>query len=211
MKHRRLSWLLCAVLLCGAAACSHGEERPPENSTPSVSVVENTPAPSPSPVPSSGGEESPSPQPTPEGSGETETNPEASVPEEDFDRLFAENPIYAKLNQDLAAATSNTLVEQAYDTAAGLWRQVIAAAYEESQQVCPAEEAAAIQQEQQAWEADLDGEIDAIREDYDGDSLLAAPVIVEHYRQRAEDLCRAVYHAAGEMPAFPDVDGEGVG
>ena len=208
MKQRIQALVLCAVLGLSLTACTQEtSESQTQVSTSSQNLVESQASPSPTPTPTP----SPTPTPAPTATPAPTQEPVSSQPAGDFDALFAENPIYDRLEEDLLDASSTTRIQQAYDNAIRLWQQLIDTAYSDSQQVCPAEEAAQIQQEQEAWESSLDGEIETIRQDYSAEPLSAYPVILELYRQRAEDLCRAVYNAIGELPAFPDTSGTAAG
>ena len=208
MKQRIQALVLCAVLGLSLTACTQEtSESQTQVSTSSQNLVESQASPSPTPTPTP----SPTPTPAPTATPAPTQEPVSSQPAGDFDALFAENPIYDRLEEDLLDASSTTRIQQAYDNAIRLWQQLIDTAYSDSQQVCPAEEAAQIQQEQEEWESSLDGEIETIRQDYSAEPLSAYPGILELYRQRAEDLCRAVYNATGELPAFPDTSGTAAG
>ena len=180
---RFLSLAICAGLLLAAGACSQlGEETSSQVSTPSVSVVESKASPTPTPTPT------PSPSPTPEASSEVSV-----VPTGDFEEEFSKNPIDAKMEDDLLLASSNTLILQAYNSAASRWETVINTAYADAQASMTGDSLAKLQEEQEAWENDLDSQL------------------VEYYRDRAKVLCEAAYEASGEMPEFPSTDGEAVG
>lgn len=202
-----LSLTLCAALLLTTAACSQEEkDMSSQVSTPSVSAVESEESlssqPTPTPTPS------PSPSPTPE--TESSSSLESSQAAGDFDGEFAANPIDAKLEEDLLIASSTTLIQQAYDTAAQSWQTLIRTAYDDSLDVCPEEEVVEIEQEQSDWELNLDTQLSQIREEQE-DTISASKAVVDYYRQRAETLCRAVFEASGKMPQFPSVDGEVLG
>lgn len=194
---RFLSLAICAGLLLAAGACSQlGEETSSQVSTPSVSVVESKAAPTPTP----------SPSPTPETSSEVSV-----VPTGDFEEEFSTNPIDAKMEDDLLLASSNTLILQAYNSAASRWETVINTAYADAQASMTGDSLAKLQEEQEAWENDLDSQLQSIRDENSEDSMTAAKLVVEYYRDRAKVLCEAAYEASGEMPEFPSTDGEAVG
>lgn len=200
---RFLSLAICAGLLLAAGACSQlGEETSSQVSTPSVSLVESEASPTPTPTPTP----TPSPSPTPEASSEVSV-----VPTGDFEEEFSKNPIDAKMEDDLLLASSNTLILQAYNSAASRWETVINTAYADAQASMTGDSLAKLQEEQEAWENDLDSQLQSIRDENSEDSMTAAKLVVEYYRDRAKVLCEAAYEASGEMPEFPSTDGEAVG
>ena len=210
MKRKISALILCAALALTAGACSRQQpETPSQDSTPSQSAVEKEPTPTPEPAPTP----SPTPEPTPTASPTPTPEAEEPLASEaepgSFDALFAENPLYDKLEEDLLLASSSTLIQQAYSNAVSLWQEAISLALKATQEVCPQDQAQKIAQEQAEWEAGLEGETEAIRQEYEGDALSSYPVILELYRSRAEELYRAAYEASGEMPPFPDVEAVG--
>lgn len=196
MKRTIALLALCAGLLLTAAACSReGGESSSQVSTPSLSTVETaSPTPTPTPTPS------PSPSPTP-----------AVEDPAGFEEAFGENPIDAQLEQDRNTAASMAAMQQAYNDAARRWQTVIDTAYLDAQASLSGEELSQLEQEQQDWEANLDANVQAIREE-NSDALTAAEEVVNFYRDRAMALCQAVYRATGELPAFPEIgDGQAEG
>lgn len=205
---KAITRVLALALCAGLALCLPGcqeKEAPSSSSAASAaqSAVESAPAATPTPTPA------PTPTPTPAPTASPAA--ESAAPAGDFDAAFAQNPIYAQLEADLELASSNALIQQAYDKAAKSWQTVIVTAYEESQQVCSQDVAEQVRQEQEDWENTLDEEIQTIRSDYGNDATVYAPVVLELYRQRAEDLCRAVFEATGELPAFPEAGAQPAG
>lgn len=198
---RFLALALCAGLLLSAGACSQVEkESSSQDSTPSVSVVESEPTPTPTPTP------------TPAPSAEATPTPQVTVaPSGDFEEEFEANPIDAKLEDDLVYATSNGLIQKAYNKALSRWQTVIQTAYSDGESALAGETLIAFQEEQKTWEKNLDGEIQKIQDENSEDPLNAAKLTVDYYRDRAKTLCQTVYEATGKMPQFPSTDEEAVG
>ena len=192
---RAAAALLCLGLLAGAAGCQ-------EKETPVSSAPQATAAPTPEPTPA------PTPEPTPTPTPEPTATP-APTPAGDFEALFQENPIDSLFEESMSLATSFTTMEQACDTAAQRWQQVIDRAYQQAQGALSGEELTALEEEQSQWEGSLDGQVEELRAQT-GDSpdgaVTVARQIVELYRQRAKALCQTAYEATGEMPSFQSED-----
>ena len=129
----------------------------------------------------------------------------------EFDTAFEENPIDAKLEEDMANATSTNLILRAYDNGAKLWESLIDTAYGEAQSALTGDALTTLETEQQEWENGLDGAVQAIRDENSEDSIASAKAVMEYYRDRAKVLCQAVYEATGQLPQFPSTTGEAVG
>lgn len=190
--------LLSGALVLGSAGCSQLEAAPEDSSSlaqPSSQVAqEATPSPSPTASPT------PSPSPTPESS---------QVADQDFETAFADNPIDQKLQDDLDLATSTSKIQQAYNDAAKRWNTLITTAYEQAQTTLKGQDLETVTQDQQTWESGLDASLEEIRSANSEDALTASEKVVDFYRQRAKEICQAIYTVTGQMPAFPDVgDGE---
>jgi hypothetical protein len=198
---RMMCLALCAGLLLTAGACAQTqEESSSQISTPSVSVVENEPTPTPTPTPT------PSPTPTVE-----PTQEPTPAPAGDFEAAFEENPIDAALEEDMMYATSTSLISRAYDNAANRWLKVIDTACATGEATLPKDVLTQFLEEQAAWEASLDSDIQAIRDENSEDGLASAEAVMNHYRDRAKALCQTVYEATGNMPEFPSTDDEAQG
>ena len=86
---------------------------------------------------------------------------------------------------------------------------MISTAYEQAQATLKGQDLETVTQDQQAWESGLDASLEEIRSANSEDTLAAAEKIVELYRQRAKEVCQALYTVTGQLPDFPDVgDGE---
>lgn len=196
---------LCAALLAFSAGCSFlNTQQEGSSSTVSASAGEATPTPTPSPTPTP--TPSPSPSPTPE------VSPDPSVkPSGEFEEIFKENPIDRQLEDDLAYASSNASLQEAYDNAARRWEQLIDNALAAGEENFTGDQLAAFQEEQTAWEDGLDAAVEEIRAGNGDDPLAAAKQVVEYYRARAKDLCQQIYEATAKMPEFPSVDTEPLG
>lgn len=192
---RAAAALLCLGLLAGAVGCQ-------EKEAPVSSAPQATAAPTPEPTPA------PTPEPTPTPTAEPTATP-APTPAGDFEALFQENPIDSLFEESMSLATSFTTMEQACDTAAQRWQQVIDRAYQQAQGALSGEELTALEEEQSQWEGSLDGQVEELRAQT-GDSpdgaVTVARQIVELYRQRAKALCQTAYEATGEMPSFQSED-----
>lgn len=198
---RLMCLTLCAGLLLTAGACAQTQEgSSSQSSTSSASVVESQPTPTPAPTPT------PSPSPTAEPTQEPTPSPAG-----DFEAAFADNPIDAALEEDMMYATSTSLIQRAYDSAAGRWQKLIDTAYQDGEQALTGDQLAQLQEEQSAWKGSLDVDVQAIREENSEDALTAAQNVMEHYRDRAKELCQTVYEATGNMPEFPSTDEEAQG
>ena len=196
---------LCAALLTFSAGCSFlNTQQEGSSSTVSESAVENTPTPTPTPTTTP--TPSPSPSPTPE------VSPDPSVtPAGDFEEIFENNPIDRQLEDDLAYASSNASIQEAYDNAARRWEQLIENAVAAGEENFTGDQLTTFQEEQTAWEDGLDAAVEEIRADNTDDPMAAAQQVVEYYRTRAKDLCQQVYQATAKMPEFPSVDTEPLG
>ena len=198
---RLMCLTLCAGLLLTAGACAQTQEgSSSQSSTSSASVVESQPTPTPAPTPT------PSPSPTAEPTQEPTPSPAG-----DFEAAFEDNPIDAALEEDMMYATSTSLIQRAYDSAAGRWQKLIDTAYQAGEQALTGDQLAQLQEEQSAWKGSLDADVQAIREENSEDALTAAQKVMEHYRDRAKELCQTVYEATGNMPEFPSTDEEAQG
>lgn len=196
---RMMCLALCAGLLLTVGACAQTQgESSSQVSTPSVSVVENEPTPTPTPTPSPTPTVEPTQEPTPSPAG-------------DFEAAFEENPIDAALEEDLMYATSSSLISRAYDNATSRWLKLIDTACASGEATLPKDALTQFQEEQAAWEASLDSEIQAIRDENSEDSLAAAQAVMNYYRDHAKALCQTVYEATGNMPEFPSTDEEAQG
>ena len=191
---RAAAALLCLGLLAGAAGCQ-------EKETPVSSAPQATATPTPEPTPP------PTPEPTPTPTPEPTATP--ATPAGGFEALFQENPIDSLFEESMSLATSFTTMEQACDTAAQRWQQVIDRAYQQAQGALSGEELTALEEEQSQWESSLDSQVEELRAQT-GDSpdgaVTVARQIVELYRQRAKALCQTAYEATGEMPSFQSED-----
>lgn len=170
---------LCAGLLLAASACSPQDSS--QASTVSESSVES--------------EATPSPEP--------ESSPAAG----DFEAAFADNPIDAQLEEDLSFASSNALVQQAYSSAVDRWETLIQTAYAQAEEDLSPEGFSTLQAEQEAWEQGREASVQSLRTQNSDDPLAAARAIAEFYRARGQELCKAIYDATGQLPAFPETDG----
>ena len=198
---RLMCLTLCAGLLLTAGACAQTQEgSSSQSSTSSASVVESQPTPTPAPTPT------PSPTPTAEPTQEPTPSPAG-----DFEAAFADNPIDAALEEDMMYATSTSLIQRAYDSAAGRWQKLIDTACATGEATLPKDVLTQFLEEQAAWEASLDSDIQAIRDENSEDGLASAEAVMNHYRDRAKALCQTVYQATGNMPEFPSTDEEAQG
>ena len=198
---RLMCLTLCAGLLLTAGACAQTQEgSSSQSSTSPASVVESEPTPTPAPTPT------PSPSPTAEPTQEPTPSPAG-----DFEAAFEDNPIDAALEEDMMYATSTSLIQRAYDSAAGRWQKLIDTAYQDGEQALTGDQLAQLQEEQSAWKGSLDADVQAIREENSEDALTAAQKVMEHYRDRAKELCQTVYQATGSLPEFPTIHGEAQG
>ncbi len=64
-----------------------------------------------------------------------------------------------------------------------------------------------LQAEQEAWEQGREASVQSLRTQNSDDPLAAARAIAEFYRARGQELCKAIYDATGQLPAFPETDG----
>ena len=196
---RLMCLTLCAGLLLTAGACAQTQEESSSQSfTSSASVVESQPTPAPTPTPSPSPTAEPTQEPTPSPAG-------------DFEAAFADNPIDAALEEDMMYATSTSLIQRAYDSAAGRWQKLIDTACATGEATLPQDALTQFLEEQAAWEASLDSDIQAIRDENSEDGLASAEAVMNHYRDRAKALCQTVYEATGNMPEFPSTDEEAQG
>ena len=141
----------------------------------------------------------PAPTPSPE--------PESSPAAGDFEAAFADNPIDAQLEEDLSFASSNALVQQAYSSAVDRWETLIQTAYAQAEEDLSPEAFSTLQAEQEAWEQGREASVQSLRTQNSDDPLAAARAIAEFYRARGQELCKAIYDATGQLPAFPETDG----
>ena len=116
-----------------------------------------------------------------------------------------------QLEDDLAYASSNASIQEAYDNAARRWEQLIENAVAAGEENFTGDQLTTFQKEQTAWEDGLDAAVEEIRADNTDDPMAAAQQVVEYYRTRAKDLCQQVYQATAKMPEFPSVDTEPLG
>lgn len=194
---------LCAGLLLAASACSR-KEAPSSSqaSTVSESPVESEATPTPEPT------EAPTPEPsTPTPAPTPSPEPESSPAAGDFEAAFADNPIDAQLEEDLSFASSNALVQQAYSSAVDRWETLIQTAYAQAEEDLSPEAFSTLQAEQEDWEQGREASVQSLRTQNSDDPLAAARAIAEFYRARGQELCKAIYDATGQLPAFPETDG----
>lgn len=194
---------LCAGLLLAASACSR-KEAPSSSqaSTVSESSVESEATPTPEPT------EAPTPEPsTPTPAPTPSPEPESSPAAGDFEAAFADNPIDAQLEEDLSFASSNVLIQQAYSSAVARWETLIQTAYAQAEEDLSPEGFSTLQAEQDAWEQGREASVQSLRTQNSEDPLAASQAITEFYRTRAQELCKAIYDATGQLPSFPETDG----
>ena len=185
---------LCAGLVLSMAAC--------ENTENSSLVSSEAPSAPSSSAPASSMPESSESAPSSDGPVSSES---PSTGAEDFEAAFSQNPIDQKFDDDYSVASSFTMMRKACDTAAKSWKNMIDTSYREALETVSGEERTKLQEEQDQWADELDGKIEQLRADA-GDSdegvLESSRQIVQLYRERAMALCKAVYEATGELPAF---------
>lgn len=191
---------LCAGLLLAASACSPQDSS--QASTVSESSVESEATPTPEPT------EAPTPEPsTPTPAPTPSPEPESSPAAGDFEAAFADNPIDAQLEEDLSFSSSNVLIQQAYSSAVARWETLIQTAYAQAEEDLSPEAFSTLQAEQEAWEQGREASVQSLRTQNSDDPLAAARAIAEFYRARGQELCKAIYDATGQLPAFPETDG----
>ncbi len=122
----------------------------------------------------------------------------------DFEAAFADNPIDAQLEEDLSFASSNVLIQQAYSSAVDRWETLIQTAYAQAEEDLSPEAFSTLQAEQEAWEQGREASVQSLRTQNSEDPLAAAQAIIDLYRTRAQELCKASYEVTGQMPAFPE-------
>ena len=120
---------------------------------------------------------------------------------------FADNPIDAQLEEDLSFASSNVLIQQAYSSAVARWETLIQTAYAQAEEDLSPEGFSTLQAEQEAWEQGREASVQSLRTQNSEDPLAASQAITEFYRTRAQELCKAIYDATGQLPSFPETDG----
>lgn len=197
---RWLSAALCAAMILNLAACEQKE-------TPS-GVSSQVPA------PSSSAPESSAPESSEFVPSEDLIPSEApSSGAEDFQTAFSQNPIDKQYDDDYAVASSFSMMREACDTAAKSWKNMIDTAFRAALDTLTGDDRTALQDEQNQWADELDQKVEQLRADA-GDTndgiLESSRQIVLLYRERAMELCKVVYDATGELPAFetsPEDDG----
>ncbi len=192
-----LALMALCMLLC-AAFCSCENEN--NISSPASSQAESSSQPEFTPEPESS-QFTPAEDLIPSGEGEGL--------DDEFSAAFSQNPIDKQYDEDYRLASSFSMMQQACDTAARSWKNMIDTAYDAALAAVPEEEQAAIKESQQDWDANLDGEVEKIRSAAEETgtneaSLSAAKEIVLLYRRRAMELCKIKFEADGTLPAFPE-------
>ena len=212
----RLKSVLCLLLafmfVCWMAAC----DALPQQST--LSSSESEPEPTPdvesepeSSLPESSEESEPSSE-VEESSSESEP---ASVPADSFDEIFDGNPLDTALEDELAEASSNHAILQAYENSESRWKSFIQLTYNDGKSQLTGEDLERLQQEQESWEESIDIVVEGIRADAGDDSdgrLTAARMVQERYRVWGKSLAQVIYDATGELPDFEKAwSGEAMG
>lgn len=198
MRNIRFTVLLmaCALLILPAALSGCQEQLSP--SQPASSAAAPTPEPEPTQEPASSSADSSDSSQEPEATG-------APVQVSGFEEAFAENPIDARLSDDLDAASSSSAILKAYENAGKRWKAMIPIAYSAAMEVTAGDDRAQLEQDQKVWEETIDGIVETIREE-NGDGsdgkLTASRLIQERYRTTAESLCEIYFAGTGELPDF---------
>lgn len=193
MNKRMLTVLFVILLLCGIlSAC---EKDPAEDwSSAAASEPAATSAPTPEPTPTSTPNPTPIPTPTP-----------APTPGEDYEELFAANPIDESLKEDLSVADSFQSIAGAYSAAKDNWKHVIYLAYADTLEALSGSDKSALEEEHKKWEDDLEPALEKIASDHENDPQEQGPIVAiametyDYYRQYAHDICLRHYQATGEM------------
>lgn len=197
MKRIKVSALfLAGALILLPSVLSGCEEVKEPSSSSDVSIIEPTEEPS----------DEPSSQPESEIISSQEPEPTEEPPKTaDFEEIFAENPIDAKLADDLDGASSSRAILKAYETAWKYWKEMVSLSYDAAKAVVTEDDRAQLEQEQQTWENTIDEIVSSIQEETSGESdgkITAARLIQERYRETAKALCEIVFTETGELPDF---------
>lgn len=183
------------------SGCEEREAQSSSTESSPAATSEPTPTPEPSAEPTSSPE--PTPSPTPE------------VPAVDVESLFAENPIDAQEDEDLANASTGKAAYLAFQTARESWSRFIDRLTDIiSNELLEGSEKEEFDQDGKEWSAERDSAIQSVLGDLSEEEAVqsdldkateATASVASMSRERALELCKKYAELTGEFPDFEEL------
>lgn len=205
MRMKRIATVVLALTIALLPALLSGcEGKEALSSAPESAPAASTePTPTPEATPQATATPEPTPSPTPE------------APGVDVEALFAENPIDAQEDEDLANASTGKAAYLAFQTARESWERFIARLTERlSNELLEGAEKEAFDKAAGEWAQERDGalrsvlgdlsEEEAVQSDLDK-ATEASAAVASLSRERALELCKTYAELTGEFPDFEEL------
>ncbi len=201
MSYKRIAPLLLGltltVLSTGLSACESKDSWSSSPASAPTATSEPTPTPEATATPEPTQEPTPTPEPT---------------PSMDVDALFAENPIDAQKNEDLANAFTAKDAYLAFQTAREKWVLFVDRLTDTiSNQLLEGQEKEEFDQAAEAWSLEKDEALQSVLEGSTEEELLqtdldkateASSTVMSLCRDRAQALCKKYAELTGHFPDF---------
>lgn len=205
MNFKRTATVLMALAIALLPALLSGCQG--ERSMPSSAGSEPTATAAPTPTPK------PTPEPTP--TAEPTASPTPEAPAVDVDALFAENPIDAQQDEDLANAFTGKDAYLAFQTARESWTRFVERLTDRiSNELLEGADKESFDKAAEEWTGERDSALQSVlgelteeeakQSDLDK-ATEAAAAVASLSQERALELCRKYAELTGEFPDFEEL------